>query len=183
MLWVDDVVITLFCIPLPHHSVLHPASEKGGRTRKREKGWDRGRVSEERGGGKETWIEWNGGLSEMPDWFQMNLLTTTVPGHIQPLWLTVGAGSSLLPLYQTVIFLPFPVQNTFRFEKYFGSLLPKISWQFWVRYVTPETFDFLFSALTFVSLQCHFGSAVSHLSNPGERFIAQRGSSLKALET
>lgn len=124
MLWVDDVVITLVCIPLPHHSVLHPASEKGGRTRKRDKGWDRGRVSEGRGGGIETWIEWNGGLSEMPDWFQMNLLTTTVPGHIQPLWLTVGAGSSLLPLYQTVIFLPFPIQNTFRFEKYFGSLLP-----------------------------------------------------------
>lgn len=63
----------------------------------------------------------------MPDWFQMNLLTTSVPGHIQPLKLKVGAGSSLLPLYQTVIFLPFPIQNAFRFERYFGSLSPKIS--------------------------------------------------------
>lgn len=35
MLRVDEVVITLVCIPLPHYSVLHPASEKGGRTQKR----------------------------------------------------------------------------------------------------------------------------------------------------
>lgn len=62
----------------------------------------------------------------MPDWFQMNLLTTSVPGHIQTLRLTEWAGSSLLPLYQTLIFLLFPIQNSFRFERYFGSLLAKI---------------------------------------------------------
>lgn len=171
--WVDDVVITLVCIPLPHHSVVDSASWKAEWMRQRESRWrKRGR---ERDMDRVKW------RSIRNAW----LVSNEPPNHLGP-WPHSDAQIDRVGRQQSATTLSDSNIPAFSYPKFiqvwevlwiivgkdFLTVLSAIChpWNIF-------PFCHLFLCTVILDQQCHIRVTRRIF------FIAQRGSSLRAQET